>query len=156
MVRFQKPSPNSATAPKTFLTMTCKNERFVVLMYDRSSGSSGVDEARLALCARRHRSYDTIPSTHAALKEHEKRAAYQAGIIQQCPILISPLLLTGFGFRKTTHDRSVGRHVCQLLRAVRTPSKVAFRAVNLSHFSTFLLYLQTAAPVFVPFRLNNS
>lgn len=58
-----------------------KLERFVVLMYDRSSGSSGVDEARLDLFARKQRSFDAIPPTYAALKEHAKRAAYQAGII---------------------------------------------------------------------------
>ena len=39
--------------------------------------------------------------------------------------------------RKTTQDRSVGR---QLLQAVR------------GQLNTFLLYLQTAAPVFVPSR----
>ena len=58
-----------------------KLERFVVLMYDRSSGSSGVDEARLDLFARKQRSYDKIPPTHAVLKEHAKRVAYKARII---------------------------------------------------------------------------
>ena len=58
-----------------------KLERFVALMYDRSSATDGVDEARLDLFARKQRSYDAIPPTSAALKEHAKRAAYQAGII---------------------------------------------------------------------------
>ena len=58
-----------------------KLEKFVVHMYDRSSAATGVDEARLDLFARKQRSYDAIPPTSAALKEHAKRAAYQAGII---------------------------------------------------------------------------
>ncbi|KAK6167169.1 hypothetical protein SNE40_021264 [Patella caerulea] len=56
-------------------------ERFVVLMYDRSSAATGVDEARLDLFARNQRSYNSIPPTLAALREHAMRAAYQAGII---------------------------------------------------------------------------
>lgn len=56
-------------------------ERFVVLMYDRSSAATGVDEARLDLFARKQRPYNSIPPTQAALREHAKRAAYQAGII---------------------------------------------------------------------------
>ncbi len=56
-------------------------ERFVVLMYDRSSAATGVDEARLELFARKQRSYNSIPPTQAALREHAKRSAYQAGII---------------------------------------------------------------------------
>lgn len=56
-------------------------EHFVTIMYDRSSAATGVDEARLDLFARKQRSYDAIPPTSAALKEHAKRAAYQAGII---------------------------------------------------------------------------
>ena len=58
-----------------------KLENFLVLMYDRSSAAAGVDEARLDLFARKQRSYDSIPPTRAALKEHAKHAAYQAGII---------------------------------------------------------------------------
>ena len=58
-----------------------KLENFVVVMYDRSSAATGVDEARLNLFARKQRSYDAIPPTSAALMEHAKRAAYQAGII---------------------------------------------------------------------------
>lgn len=50
-------------------------------MYDRSSAATGVDEARLDLFARKQRSYDAIPPTSMALKEHAKRATYQGGII---------------------------------------------------------------------------
>ena len=58
-----------------------KLENFVVLMYDRSSAATGVDEARLDLFARKQRSYDALPPTRAALMEHVKRAAHQSGII---------------------------------------------------------------------------
>ncbi|KAJ7371262.1 hypothetical protein OS493_027378 [Desmophyllum pertusum] len=43
--------------------------------------TTGVDEARLDLFARKQRPYNSIPPTQAALREHAKRAAYQAGII---------------------------------------------------------------------------
>ena len=54
-------------------------EEFVVLMYDRSSTAAGVDEARLDMFARKQRPYEAIPPTKAALLQHTKRAAYQAG-----------------------------------------------------------------------------
>ena len=56
-------------------------ERFVFLMYDRSSVATGVDEERLHMFARKQRPYDSIPPTQTALWEHAKRAAYQAGVI---------------------------------------------------------------------------
>ena len=56
-------------------------ERFVVLMYDRSSAATGVDQARLHMFARKQRPYDSITPTQPALREHAKRAAYQAGVI---------------------------------------------------------------------------
>ena len=57
-------------------------EMFVIAMYDRSSPFAVIDDVRLDLFfARKQRSYDLIPPTHAALIEHAKRAAYQAGCI---------------------------------------------------------------------------
>ena len=56
-------------------------EKFVVLMYDRSSDVTTVNEARLDLFARKQRQYDLIPPTQAALKEHAKRASYEAGYV---------------------------------------------------------------------------
>ena len=67
-----------------------KLETFVVLMCDRSSASSGVDEARLDLFAHKQRVHDAILPTRAALKEHAKRAAYQAGIIWGQSIVSNP------------------------------------------------------------------
>ena len=54
-------------------------EQFVVIMYDRSSTTCKVDEARFDLFARKQRAYDAIPPTQAALTEHVKRAVFQAG-----------------------------------------------------------------------------
>ena len=64
-------------------------------MYDRSSTTSSVDEARLDLFARKQRAYGLIPPTRNTSREHAKRAAYQGGHIwgqcikrdpeRQCP-----------------------------------------------------------------------
>lgn len=56
-------------------------EKFVIAVFDRSSITEAVDEARLNLFARKQRSYDAIPPTHAALIQHTRRATYQAGCI---------------------------------------------------------------------------
>ena len=56
-------------------------EKFVVILYDRSSSATEVNEARLELYARKQRSLDSIPPTQAGLLQHAKRAAYQAGVI---------------------------------------------------------------------------
>ncbi|CAC5382302.1 unnamed protein product [Mytilus coruscus] len=54
-------------------------ERFVVLMYDRTSECLRVDAARKYLFTRKGRSIENIPQSSAALHQHIKRAAYQAG-----------------------------------------------------------------------------
>ena len=54
-----------------------KLERFVVLLYHRTSTKTSVNEARKELFAQKARSLDGIPPTQAALKEHIKRATYQ-------------------------------------------------------------------------------
>ena len=61
--------------------MTWRSWRFVVILNVRSRAAHVVDEARQELFAQKQRSYDAIPPTHAALREHTKCAAYQAGII---------------------------------------------------------------------------
>ena len=70
-------------------------ERFVVIMYDRPSDVTTVNEARLDLFARKQRQYDLIPPTQAAFKEPAKRAAYEAGYVwgqalERHPQLLSP------------------------------------------------------------------
>lgn len=54
-------------------------ERFVVLMYDRTSTTGCVNEARKHLFAKKGRTTDAIPPTSDALLQHVKRSAYQAG-----------------------------------------------------------------------------
>ena len=54
-------------------------ERFVVLLYDKTSECSTVNEARKDLFTRKGRSIESIPPTSAALLQHVKRSAYQAG-----------------------------------------------------------------------------
>ena len=78
-----------------------KLENFVVLMYDRSSAASCVNEARLDHFARKQRTYDAIPPTTAALREHAKHAAYpQSYGVRRLPQIRKPAhLLTGVGFK---------------------------------------------------------
>ena len=54
-------------------------ERFVVLMYDRSSICMNVNDARKELFANKGRSIESIPLTADALFQHSKRSVYQSG-----------------------------------------------------------------------------
>ena len=54
-------------------------ERFVVLLYDRNSSQEHVNECRKHLFTQTGRSIDALRPTREALKQHIKRAAYQAG-----------------------------------------------------------------------------
>ena len=56
-------------------------ERFVVLLYDRTSSHSEVNRIRQVLFSKSTRSLENIPPTQAALQEHIKRAVLQAGHI---------------------------------------------------------------------------
>ncbi|KAG1654719.1 hypothetical protein GQR58_024872 [Nymphon striatum] len=55
-------------------------ERFVVVLYDKTSSLDSVDEARKELFCQKGRSIENIPPTQDALFQHVKRAAYQGGI----------------------------------------------------------------------------
>ena len=55
-------------------------ERFVVLLYDKSSVLSEVNHLRRNLFARKSRSIDGIPPTCAAPKQHILRAVYQGAL----------------------------------------------------------------------------
>jgi len=70
-------------------------ERFVVLLYDRTSTEEGVNQARKQLFSKKGRAIDGLPPTQAALIQHTKRAAYQAGhcwaqMMTHAPQLPSP------------------------------------------------------------------
>ncbi len=56
-------------------------ERFVVLLYDKTSPRCHVNEAKLDLFAQKGRDMIHIPPTQGALFQHVKRAAYQAGYV---------------------------------------------------------------------------
>ena len=57
-------------------------ERFVVLLYQRTSPFLRVNEARKRLFACGNRKSENIPPTRAALMQHAKRAAFQAGHVR--------------------------------------------------------------------------
>ena len=65
-------------------------ERFVVLLYDRTSGEDSVDKCRIHLFTSKARWIDNIPPTKAALLEHIKRATFQAGYIWRQSLVQNP------------------------------------------------------------------
>ena len=67
-------------------------ERYVVLLYNRSSTISHVNEARKHLFAFCNRQICHIPPTKAALFQHVKRAVYQAGHVWGQALTASPVL----------------------------------------------------------------
>ena len=56
-------------------------ERFVVLLYDRTSSVRGVNHTRQELFSKKSRSLDSIPPSQAALVQHTCPAVLQAGFI---------------------------------------------------------------------------
>ena len=69
-------------------------ERFIVLMYDRTSDIMEVSDAREQPFAHTSRALNNIPSTQAALQQHTKHASLQANrwnqTLVQNPELLSP------------------------------------------------------------------
>ena len=53
-------------------------ERYVILLYDRSSTLENVNECRKELFTKKGRSIDNLPPTRDALFQHSKRALLQA------------------------------------------------------------------------------
>ena len=53
-------------------------ERYIVLLYDRTSKLGDVNECRRVLFAKKGRSNENLPPTKDALIQHVKRAVYQA------------------------------------------------------------------------------
>ena len=77
-------------------------ERLVLLMYDRTSDIMEVNEARKQLFAHKGRTLENIPPTQAALKQHIKRACYQANIWNQS-LISEPELLNPSDWGWTKH-----------------------------------------------------
>ena len=67
-------------------------ERFVVLLYDRTSTQTAVNDARKQLFVKKGRQFDAIPPIRAALLEHSKRAVLQAGYIWGQALIPSPTM----------------------------------------------------------------
>ena len=65
-------------------------ERFVVLLYDRTSELVSVDACRKNLFARKGRSMESIPPTRDALIQHTKRACFQAVFVWNQCLKVSP------------------------------------------------------------------
>ena len=77
-------------------------ERFVILLYDRTSTCTDINKARQKIFAKRN-NIKRIPPTRAALEQHVKRATYQGGHVwgqslQTTPVLPSP---TNWGWTRT-------------------------------------------------------
>ena len=53
-------------------------ERFVVLLYHRTSDQDKVNDVRKVLFTKNSRSLENMPPTEAALRQHIKQASYQA------------------------------------------------------------------------------
>ena len=68
-------TPNSTTLDECIGPL----QRFVVLLYDRTSSQDHVNDAHKQLFAQNCRTIDALPPTRAALIQHAKRAACQAG-----------------------------------------------------------------------------
>ena len=109
-------------------------EKFVVMMYDRSSTAEDVDEARLDMFARKQRPYKAIPPTRSALKQQSVLPSkhVQPHLINtfSCAGSVQPasgdsqqyvnqkhrLLKTGAGPRKVICGRLFGQSSNQLQR----------------------------------------
>ena len=55
-------------------------ERFIVLLYNKTSGLENVDEARMELFCHENQPMEKIPPTKAVLLQHSKHATYQVGV----------------------------------------------------------------------------
>ena len=67
-------------------------ERFVVLMYDRSSTCTTVNDARKEIFAHKGGPIEAVPPTADALLQHSKRATYQAGFCWAYCLIPAPRL----------------------------------------------------------------
>ena len=59
-------------------------DRFVILLYDRTSSFSKVNEVTQELLSRKSRkarSLENIPPTQASLRQHVKRAVFRGGFV---------------------------------------------------------------------------
>ena len=67
-------------------------ERFVILMYDKTSSEDRINLCRKDLFIRKSRQIENIPPTRSALLQHSKRAALQAGHVWFQSVIRTPEL----------------------------------------------------------------
>ncbi|KAK3746528.1 hypothetical protein QZH41_007370 [Actinostola sp. cb2023] len=61
-------------------------ERFIILLYDRTSNLTEVNMARQYLFSKKSRNLENIPPTKEALLQHIKRSAFQGGMPDRCVV----------------------------------------------------------------------
>ena len=69
-----------------------KRERFVVIMYCRTSGDMNVNTAWMTLFSQMSRNIDNNPPPQAALYQHVKRSSYQSGHMWGQSLKVQPKL----------------------------------------------------------------
>ena len=67
-------------------------ERFVVLLYDRTSNLTKVNEARQDLFSKKSRTLEKLPPTQEALLQHTNRSVYQGKHIWAQTLVTQPVL----------------------------------------------------------------
>ena len=67
-------------------------ERFVILLYDRTSSETSVDEARKDMYCRKNRQIDNIPPTADALYHNTMRCTFIAGYVWGQSLVYTPVL----------------------------------------------------------------
>ena len=81
-------------------------ERFVILMYDKTSRCTDIDKARRKMFAKRLKA-EQIPPTFDALELHLRRAIYQGGYVWAQALLTQPVLPSQTGWVWTKDDNGV-------------------------------------------------
>ena len=122
-------------------------EQFIVLLYDRTTTHTSVNQARKELFAQKRRAIDLIPPTQAALIQHLKRATYQAGYCwsQSCiaaPEMLSPSV---WGWTKNDTGMFFGHIYPKQLRLVENSFDVGAKKdvagnVNVSKLHSSVLH----------------
>ena len=92
---FVSPSTCPATISDEFLEQI---ERFVVLLYSKTSEAIKVNESRQRVFAQSSRTIENIPPTQGALMQHLKRATYQAAYIWGQMLVAQPDIPSPFNW----------------------------------------------------------
>ena len=122
-------------------------EQFAVILYDRSSTTCKVDEARLDLFARKQRAYNAILPTKVALKTHQTSNFQIGHTWGQATVTIQQLLPpSNWGWQKQKHmlipnwtEVSAMAECCQELQ--KCGAKLQMLPLRSFMHSTFFLQL---------------